>query len=127
MAGGARVRKTRGMAASDPRSHPPLPKPDEVSRFFWDGCARHELLIQRCKRCGRYNHPPRLVCPGCSSTVLEPTLVSGRAMVDTFTVPLQPYDAYYAARVPYVLAVVELVEQDNLKICLLYTSPSPRD
>ena len=42
------VRETEGMAAPDTQGHPPLPKPDEVSRFFWDGCAEHKLLIQRC-------------------------------------------------------------------------------
>jgi len=48
-------------------------------------------------------------------------------MVDTFTVPLQPYDAYYAARVPYVLAVVELVEQDNLKMVTNIVDIAPDD
>jgi uncharacterized protein len=116
VAGGIPARETVGVAASDTQNHPPLPKPDEVSRFFWDGCAKHELLIQRCNACRRYNHPPRLVCPACLSTSLEPVQVSGRGVIDTFTIPLQPYDPYYAARVPYVLAVVELVEQQHLKV-----------
>jgi uncharacterized OB-fold protein len=87
-----------------------------VSQFFWDGCAEHKLLVQRCTRCGYYNHPPRIVCPACLSTELVPTRVSGRGLVDTFTIPLQPYDAYYAAQVPYTLAVVELIEQPHLKM-----------
>jgi uncharacterized OB-fold protein len=87
-----------------------------VSQFFWDGCAEHKLLVQRCARCGHYNHPPRVVCPACLSTELVPTRVSGRGLVDTFTIPIQPYDAYYAAQVPYTLAVVELIEQPHLKM-----------
>jgi uncharacterized protein len=112
----ATVRHTRGVAPPDTQIHPPLPKPDAVSQFFWDGCAQHKLLIQRCSQCYRYNHPPRIVCPSCLSTSLVPTPVSGMAVVDTFTVPLQPYDAYYAAQVPYALAVVELAEQRFLKM-----------
>jgi uncharacterized protein len=115
------------MAAPDIQGRPPLPKPDEVSRFFWDGCARHQLLIQQCGSCGRYNHPPRIVCPTCLSTSLEPTQVSGRGVVDTFTVPLQPYDSYFAARVPYVLAVVELAEQQHLKMVTNIVDIDPDD
>jgi uncharacterized protein len=95
---------------------PPLPTPDDVSRFFWEGCREHRLLIQRCRACGHYIHPPRLVCRFCLSTELAPAEVSGRARVDTFTIPLQPYDAYFQSQVPYVLAVVELVEEKNLKL-----------
>ncbi len=127
MAGGVPARETEGVAASDTQSHPPLPQPDEVSRFFWDGCAQHELLIQRCNGCGRYNHPPRLVCPACLSTSLEPAQVSGRGVIDTFTIPLQPYDPYYAAQVPYVLAVVELVEQAHLKLVTNVVDIDPDD
>jgi hypothetical protein len=42
--------------------------------------------------------------------------VSGRGVVNTFTIPLQPYDGYYASKVPYTLAVIELEEQENLKM-----------
>ena len=116
LAGPAPVRDTRSVAPNDTQSYPPLPKPDEVSRFFWDACAAHKLMIQRCSRCSHYNHPPRLVCPSCLGTDLVPTEVSGRGVVDTFTIPLQPYDPYYAAHVPYTLAVVELAEQKHLKM-----------
>ena len=53
--------------------------------------------------------------------------VSGRAVVDTFTIPLQPFDAYYAARVPYTLAVVELVEQKRLKLLTNIVDIDPDD
>lgn len=115
------------MVLPDTQNHPPLPKPDQVSQFFWDGCAEHKLLIQRCTQCGRYNHPPRLVCPACLSTHLEPTQVSGSGVVNTFTIPLQPYDVYYARHVPYALAVVELVEQKHLKMVTNIVEIDPDD
>ena len=115
------------MATTDIQSYPPLPKPDDVSRFFWEGCAEHKLLIQRCSQCGRYNHPPRVVCPGCLGTVLVPTEVSGHGVISTFTIPLQPYDPYYAGQVPYTLAVVELVEQKNLKMVTNVVDIDPDD
>ena len=112
---------------SESQSYPPLPRPDAVSQFFWDGCAGHKLLIQRCTQCGHYNHPPRLVCPSCLNTGFAPTEVSGRGVVDTFTIPLQPYDRYYAAHVPYALAVVELVEQKHLKLVTNIIDIDPDD
>jgi uncharacterized protein len=127
VAGHAYRHNTRGVVMPDIRSHPPLPKPDPVSQFFWDGCAEHKLLIQRCTQCGRYNHPPRLVCPACLSTNLVPTEMSGAGVVDTFTIPLQPYDPYYAGQVPYTLAVVELVEQKHLKMVTNIVEIDPDD
>lgn len=116
-----------GVATSDAPLLPPLPKPDGISQFFWDGCAGHKLLIQRCADCGRYNHPPRIVCPSCLGTNLVSTQVSGRGVIDTFTIPLQPYDPYYAAQVPYTLAVVELIEQQHLKMVTNIIDIDPDD
>ncbi len=96
--------------------YPPLPEVDESTRFFWDGVAAHRLLILRCDRCGFYVHWPREVCPKCLSTSLTPSPVSGDATLATWTFPNQPFDPYYATHLPYVLAVVELVEQRGLKM-----------
>jgi len=51
----------------------------------------------------------------------------GRGVVNTFTIPLQPYDPYYAAHVPYTLAVVELVEEKNLKLVTNIVDIDPDD
>lgn len=95
---------------------PPLPKPDEVTQFFWDGVAEHRLLILRCNNCGKYIHWPRVVCRFCLSNDLSPAEVSGRATLDTWTFPAQPFDPYYRSRIPYILAVVNLQEQAKLKM-----------
>ena len=95
---------------------PPIPTPDAVSAFFWDGVAEHRLLILRCDRCGTYLHLPRAVCRTCLSTELSPTEVSGRAVLSTWTIPQAPCDPYYQQHIGYVLAVVELVEQPHLKM-----------
>jgi hypothetical protein len=95
---------------------PPLPEPDALTQFFWDGVEAHELRILRCDRCGRFVHWPRPVCRFCSSTSLTPARVSGRGSLHTWTIPLQPFDPYFSAHLPYVLAVVELEEQPGLMI-----------
>jgi uncharacterized OB-fold protein len=95
---------------------PPVPIPDQLTKFFWDGVNEHKLLILRCNSCGKYIHWPREVCRFCLSTDLAPAQVSGQGTLDTWTQPAQPFDPYYRSHQPYVLAVVELVEQPNLKL-----------
>lgn len=107
------------MTATEPEAgtlSPPHPKPDALTQFFWDGVAAHRLMILRCDGCGTYIHLPRDVCRVCLSGSLTPTEVSGKARLTTWTIPLQPFDPYYRMHMPYVLAVVELVEQPNLKM-----------
>jgi uncharacterized OB-fold protein len=95
---------------------PPLPLADDVSRFFWDGAARGELLILRCRACRRFVHPPRPVCPFCFTDELAPEAVSGRATLYTWTVAEQAFHPYFADKLPYVYATVELVEQPGLRV-----------
>src|SRR5271169_6673376 len=104
------------MSNTQPSLYPPLPQPDLLTQFFWDGVAAGRLMILRCDSCGFYVHLPKIVCRRCLSTSLTPTDVSGLGVLTTCTVPLQPFDAYYQAHVPYILAVVELAEQANLKM-----------
>ena len=41
----------------------PLPRIDEETRGFWEALARHELYLQRCRKCGTIRFYPRAVCP----------------------------------------------------------------
>jgi uncharacterized OB-fold protein len=94
----------------------PFPVPDTLSRFFWDGLRDRKLLILRCDNCGMFIHFPRDVCRYCLSTELTATEVSGRATLDTWTEPYQSPHPFFAGRVPYIVAIVELVEQAHLKL-----------
>jgi uncharacterized OB-fold protein len=98
------------------KTSPPMPQPDELTQFFWDGVNEHELRILQCDRCGKFIHWPRPVCRFCLSTSLTPARVSGRGRLHTWTQPLQPFDPYFLDHIPYVLAVVELDEQPGLMV-----------
>lgn len=80
------------------------------SQPFWDGCARDELLLQRCRVCHTYRHPPSPICPQCYSEQHDWLPASGRGAVYTFTVVRQGFGRGWDARVPYVVAVIELEE-----------------
>ena len=87
----------------------PLPAPTLDSKGFWDGCKRHEILIQRCKDCGTLRHYPRPMCPKCNSMNTEWVKVSGKGKIYTWTVVHQPAHPAFT-EVPYAVVIVELEE-----------------
>lgn len=88
----------------------PLPMPDMDSKEFWDGCHRHELLIQRCDNCHSYRFPPEVICPVCFSTASKWTKASGKGIVYTFTVVRRATGPDWEADVPYTIAFIQLDE-----------------
>lgn len=100
------------MSVADPAPRP-APAVNDLNRAFWTGGADGRLLIQRCS-CGQWVHPPAPTCPACGGTEMSPEPVSGRATVFTFTVNRHPFDP--SVPVPYVIAVVELIEQTGLRL-----------
>lgn len=77
---------------------------------FWDGCARNELLLQRCSACGTFRHPPSAVCPNCLSAHHAWVPSSGRGTIYTFAVVRQALSKAWEDKVPYTVAVIELEE-----------------
>jgi uncharacterized protein len=91
-----------------------LPAPTTESQPFWDACARHELVIQRCGACSRFWFPPSNRCQHCWSEYVAWTPVSGRGRLYSFTVFRRAYAAELADQLPYVVGVVELEEGPRL-------------
>jgi hypothetical protein len=90
-----------------------LPALDDVNRAFWTGGRGGQLLIQHCASCERWAHPPRKACASCGGK-LSPEPVSGRGCVFTFTINAHAF--HPKVPVPYVIAVVQLDEQDDLRV-----------
>ncbi|MDY6907448.1 MAG: Zn-ribbon domain-containing OB-fold protein [Chloroflexota bacterium] len=88
----------------------PLPMVTPDTREFWEGCKRHELVIQRCRDCGALRHYPRPMCPACGSWDAEWVRVSGRGKVYTWTVAVQPFHPGFLDEMPYASVTVELDE-----------------
>lgn len=93
---------------------PPVPQPDAVTRPFWDGCARRELLYQQCGRCAHRWLPPSVACPRCWADDVDWARASGEATVFSFAVYRRAYHPAFAASLPYVVAAVELAEGPRL-------------
>ncbi len=87
----------------------PLPRPDPVSKTFWEGCRDGRLLIQQCPACGHRQFYPRALCTSCGQTP-EWREATGRGTVHTFTVIRQNYARPFRDLLPYVVAMIELEE-----------------
>lgn len=90
---------------------------------FWDGCSRSELLLQRCSACGTFRHPPSAVCSRCLSAQHEWIPSSGRGTLYTFAVVRQALARAWEAKVPYIVAVVELEEGPRFLTELIGVEP----
>lgn len=92
----------------------PVPQINDDNRDFWTAGRDRELRIVRCNDCGYYIHPPSPRCPRCLSENVEPSPVSGRGRVYTYTVNRRAWSP--GLEVPYVIAIVQLDEQPDLRL-----------
>ena len=102
----------------------PLPQPTPETRAFWDGCRRGELLLPRCRDCGRFHFYPRAMCPHCWSTSLESVKASGKGRLYSYVINHRPAPGF-EDRTPYIIAVVELEEGVRILSNLVGVEPDP--
>jgi uncharacterized OB-fold protein len=91
-----------------------LPTVDDINRPFWDGCREGVLRLQRCSSCGHLRYPISTICPKCLATEVEWEQVTGDGEIFTFVVFRHVYNEAWRDRVPYVVALVRLVEGPTL-------------
>jgi hypothetical protein len=91
----------------------PVPLPDPDTEAFWSATREGRLTISRCQSCRVWQHPPTENCRRCGgASAFEP--VSGRGTVYTFIVIRQA--TVPGREPPYVVALVELAEQEGLRL-----------
>ena len=90
-----------------------LPRLDADNTFFWTSGADGRLRFLRCRACRTYVHPPSPRCPACLDGDLAPEPVSGRAVVESYTVNHQQW---IPGSEPYVVAWVSIVEQPDVRL-----------
>ena len=102
--------------AATPEPTPTFPRPrpaiNRDNAFFFEGAARHELLIQRCTSCDQLRHPPGPMCPHCQSLDWDTVTASGRGTIHSFVVAHHPQIPSFEYPLPVVL--VELEEGTRL-------------
>jgi hypothetical protein len=107
----------------------PVSEAELVERFPWvqishdnkhmfRGWLEKRLLINRCRDCKHFHHPPKPICPLCWSWNVEPTPVSGRGVVHLAMFLRQgaPAPGVDYAKSPHPVTTIELEEEPGLRI-----------
>lgn len=81
---------------------------------YVNGCAEHRLVLSRCAACGNWQMPAFFVCRVCGGADLIPQTASGRGKIASFTEVHRGSNAFFAARTPYVICLVDLEEGPRL-------------
>ena len=81
----------------------PAPQASQETQPFWDGAAKGQLLIKKCRACGESHYYPRPLCPFCGSDATEWQTSTGAGT-------LYSYSVMRRAEIPYAIAYVTLDE-----------------
>lgn len=95
------------MTASD------RPTIDADGEAWWSAAQDRRLMVNTCRSCGRTSLYARPFCPHCWHDDVELIQATGRARLYTWSV-IHKNAAPFAARTPYVLAMVDLEEGPRL-------------
>jgi len=86
----------------------PHASPTAVSGPFWAGCARGELLFQRCTECSAIAFPPAETCRTCLSPDLAWEKSAGTGRLYSWTVVWRPVTPAFTT--PYAPAIIDVAE-----------------
>lgn len=89
---------------------------DPLTRPFWDGCARGELLVPRFTASGNVVWPPRPMDPVSRTLEQEWVPASGAATIWSFVVAHPPLLPAYTEFAPYPVVVVELTDHPAVRM-----------
>ncbi|MDV7222024.1 bifunctional MaoC family dehydratase N-terminal/OB-fold nucleic acid binding domain-containing protein [Streptomyces prunicolor] len=90
------------------RARRPRPVVNRDNAGFWEGVARHQLLIQRCTDCGTLRHPWLPGCNACGGPDWDTVEASGEGTVYSYVVMHHP--PFPAFDPPYAVGLIELAE-----------------
>jgi uncharacterized protein len=103
----------------------PLPALNNDTRDFWTGGSNNRLMINRCRQCRRWSHPPVPVCRWCRSLDIGPEQSVGTGAVLTYTVNRHQWQPQLPA--DYTIAVVELDDEPGLRLTTRLVGLAPED
>ena len=92
----------------------PLPAVDTLTRPFWEACAAHRLMIQRCAECSAHRSPPKPVCWKCQSSNYAWSESTGRGRIFSYTIVHHSPHPTALEQIPYNIAVVELEDCEHV-------------
>ncbi|MCL4446613.1 MAG: OB-fold domain-containing protein [Actinobacteria bacterium] len=101
-----------------------LPRLDLDNEFFWTSGADGRLRFLRCRACESLVHPPAPRCPYCLAGYLSPEPVSGRGILESFTVNHQQW---IPGSERYIVGLVSMIEQSDVRLTTNIVGADPKD
>jgi uncharacterized OB-fold protein len=101
----------------------PIPYADELSKAYWKGTQRGEILVQECKGCGHRQFYPRPMCLKCWSTDLENRRCTGFGTIHSFTATYQNQQPGFREELPYIFALIDLDEGPRMTANIVGCKP----
>jgi uncharacterized OB-fold protein len=114
-------------ASRDEAMTKPIPAASDLDRPYWDGARQRRLLLQRCDGCGRYAHPPTMICPRCGREDLLWMEASGRGTIHSFTIARQSTTRGFQSELPYVVVLVAVEEDPDVLVLTNLVGPVDLD
>jgi uncharacterized OB-fold protein len=96
-----------------------MPQPTSETAAYWAAARAQRLLIQRCASCGHCQFYPRAFCIECLSERIEWINASGQGRIYSYTICRIAPSPAFEARLPYVVALIDLDEGVRLLANLL--------
>jgi uncharacterized OB-fold protein len=81
----------------------PAPLLTDDNEGYWLAAAEGRLVIEQCRSCSRFHHPPRPMCPDCHSVDMQWTEVVGTGTVYSYALLHHPQHPAFSYPVPAVL------------------------
>jgi len=94
----------------------PAPVPSDLDRPYWEGLREERLLIQRCKRCARFQWGPEWICHRCLNLDLGWTEVEARGFIYSHQRVWHPVHPALRGQGPYVIVLVTIAHADDVRV-----------
>lgn len=105
------------MASYLPEGIPiPMPAADGLDAPFWEGLRHHELCLQRCRTCGKFQVEPEWTCRQCSSFERSWTAVEPVGHILSWIRVWHPTHPSLQHACPYLVVCVELRHADGVRL-----------
>jgi uncharacterized OB-fold protein len=94
----------------------PAPAGDGVDREFYEAARRHELVVQRCAKCGTFQFPAEWICHRCHAFEPAWTRLSGRGRIYSWERVWHAAHPALRDACPYLVVVVELEDAGGVRM-----------
>lgn len=94
----------------------PAPAQEPLTRPYWEGTRRGQLVIQRCRTCRRFQWGPEWVCHRCRSFDLGWEDVATRGRIWSWQRPHHAVHPALNGFGPYTIVLVELPLADQVRM-----------